>query len=151
MCLLLCLQIHIIPEAVEELDGLVDFPIGGATILFGLLALILLDNALLAAFAPTALARHAHTHAPGTKDASDFSDAGTTPSHSHQCLSNTHAQHVGVSVAGVEAQQGKHVHGKVGSAGGALAVMRQKVAAYSMELGCIFHSIIIGEAEGGEV
>lgn len=45
-------QIHIIPEAVTELNEVMDFPIGGTAVLFGILALVIMDSSLTAFWAP---------------------------------------------------------------------------------------------------
>lgn len=45
-------QVHIIPESVMELSELMDYPIGGVTVLFGILALVVVDSSLTSLWAP---------------------------------------------------------------------------------------------------
>lgn len=50
-------QVHIIPEAVTDLNDVVDFPLGGVAVLAGILALVTLDSSLTALWAPEVRAR----------------------------------------------------------------------------------------------
>lgn len=45
-------QIHIVPEAVMELSEVVSYPIGGITVLGGILVMIILESSLTALWSP---------------------------------------------------------------------------------------------------
>jgi len=158
--------VHIIPEAVHQLEGLLDFHLAGCTILFGILSLVLIDNSLAAFLTPdsykeqiratakessghschtkkpaqasTAAADkhpHDHDHSPAQDSARDLKEVdeairAASQSHSHQCLRSLNAT------------------GWVSSATAPMRNVRQYVTAYTMELGCIFHSVIIGVGVG---
>ncbi|KAI8474633.1 MAG: ZIP family transporter [Monoraphidium minutum] len=156
--------IHIVPEAVMELGEVIDFPIGGVTVLFGILMLVVADSSLTALWAPkdykdrlrASLAaggaapsqpggngfghkHHGHAHGPaiGADDAKDAKDVTSAddvldqapPPHTHSCTSSLTAR-------------------GLGGAPGRVAGLKQRVTAYTMELGCIFHSVIIGVGMG---
>ncbi|KAF8065477.1 hypothetical protein HT031_003078 [Scenedesmus sp. PABB004] len=204
--------VHIIPEAVGELNSLMEFPIGGCTILFGIVSLVIFDSSLAAWLAPPgykqqirddaaaaaaaaqqqqpqggAGAKHGaehhhaaavagaggaaaapagahkrcgggHHHGPQAApaaakgavdggDALDGAERGAEPSadaaavlggaggaaHGHQCLRSLNASGWVSSGAGDP---------------GSMVSLRQCVTAYTMELGCIFHSVIIGVGVG---
>eukprot|EP00775_Hariotina_reticulata_P007796 gene7796-7993_t len=93
--------VHIIPEAVSELNSLMEFPIGGCTVLFGIIALVLLDSWLASSLAPD-----------------------------HSCMRSLNST------------------SWVASAAAPVRNIKQYVTAYTMELGCIFHSVIIGVGVG---
>lgn len=153
-------------QAVGELNSLMDFPIGGVTILFGILALIILDSTLAAVLAPEeykaqirssvpsqarggkapCLGSHHGSSAKAKAGAADADtaaaeemssasqlagrSAAAAASHSHQCMRSLNASSF---LAGAAAP---------------LRNLRQYVTAYTMELGCIFHSVIIGVGVG---
>jgi zinc transporter 1/2/3 len=136
--------VHIIPETVHQLEGLLDFHLAGCTILFGILALVLVDSSLAAYMTPDSykqelLAKaklhhhHEHDSSSDLKQAQDDMEAAAAaaaPSHGHQCL------------------RGLNTAGWVSSAAAPMRNVRQYVTAYTMELGCIFHSVIIGIGVG---
>eukprot|EP00879_Flechtneria_rotunda_P002960 GHRR01003177.1.p1 GENE.GHRR01003177.1~~GHRR01003177.1.p1 ORF type:complete len:368 (+),score=84.80 GHRR01003177.1:176-1279(+) len=131
--------VHIIPEAVYQLDSLLEFHVGGCAVLFGIVALVLVDNCLAALLAPESYKQHIrekqvdkphgeankHDHGHGTRDV-ELQNV----SHSHQCMRTLSP------------------NGWVASAAAPTKSVRQYVTAYTMELGCIFHSIIIGVGVG---
>lgn len=135
--------VHIVPETVHQLEGLLDFHLAGCTILFGILALVLVDSSLAAYMTPDSykqellakakLHQHEHDSASDLKQAEDdikAAAAAAARSHSHQCL------------------RGLNTSGWVSSAAAPMRNVRQYVTAYTMELGCIFHSVIIGIGVG---
>lgn len=158
--------VHIVPEAVHQLEGVLDFHLAGCTILFGILVLVLIDSSLAAFLTPEpykqqiranlassarapatdhscsthkqphAVAAAADKHTPSAHDAaadlnSNVDDAiKQAASHSHQCM------------------RGLNATGWVSSASAPMRNVRQYVTAYTMELGCIFHSVIIGVGVG---
>lgn len=172
--------VHIVPETVHQLEGLLDFHLAGCTILFGILVLVLVDSALAAYMTPesykqqilanlrqqqasadasshnschgkAAAGSHRDTAAKAAaaaggkqqhheqdsasdlqhaEDAVKAAAAAAAPSHSHQCM------------------RGLNTAGWVSSAAAPMRNVRQYVTAYTMELGCIFHSVIIGVGVG---
>lgn len=135
-----------------DLAELLPYPVGGATVLFGIIALVLLDSALMSAFltsdhkqhllqlyGPGAAKDHGeHHHQPtprglleSDKGMVPQSAAGATtsaPHHSHTCLRGRAVEQWLVA--------------------GPTRDMRDYVTAYTMELGCVVHSVIIGLALG---
>eukprot|EP00878_Enallax_costatus_P000535 GHUV01000630.1.p1 GENE.GHUV01000630.1~~GHUV01000630.1.p1 ORF type:complete len:388 (+),score=25.50 GHUV01000630.1:179-1342(+) len=155
--------VHIIPEAVGELNSLMRFPIGGCTILFGILVLVIIDNSLAAFLAPDHYKQHIrdqiafkekekihekqekHGHGHGGHAPAAAADGahghdhhqhdlpvvgGNASAHSHQCLRSMNASNW------------------VANGSKPTRSIRQYVTAYTMELGCIFHSVIIGIGVG---
>eukprot|EP00775_Hariotina_reticulata_P009847 gene9847-10006_t len=172
--------VHIIPEAVTELNSLLDFPIGGCSVLFGIIMLVLLDSCLTSHLAPESQKEHVRQalrqqqiitvtatslaaasaatvmpsiskadstdtsldHQPHERTAATESSAvqdtpghiqvttAAPPPHTHTCLHNLNSTSWVASAA-------VPVHN-----------IRQYVIAYTMELGCIFHSVIIGVGLG---
>ena len=150
--------VHIVPEAVAELGEVVDFPIGGVAVLCGVLVLVALDS-LLSVICSARDARAAAGAAAGAadggraheeegaaaaaatgKDAAAVTALGipagettaaaratAAAAHGHQCMSRLTASGAGPA--------------------GWLSV-RARVTAYTMELGCIFHSVVIGVGVG---
>lgn len=112
--------IHIIPECVLELEGLMSFHIAGVTVLFGIVVLVLIDNSLAAFLAPEEYKQQIR----------DQLAQRAASAHGHQCLRSLNAT------------------GWAASAASPLANVRQYVTAYTMELGCVFHSFIIGLGVG---
>ena len=136
--------VHIIPSAMFQLAGLTEYSFGGVAVLAGILILIIIDSGLQAAWAPKEA--HALTH---THDAHDghhhqdnaeaeggdlkiavVRDGPSKPTHTHQCLRSLSQEQW------------------VASAKQPLFNAKQYVTAYTMELGCIFHSVIIGVSLG---
>lgn len=146
-------------QAVEELNSLMDFPVGGCAVLFGILVLVIIDNSLTAVLAPEhykqhirdqmaskekengrAQERHGHgEHAASAAAGIHGHDhhqhdaaavGGNASAHSHQCLRTMNASNW------------------VASGTKPTRSIRQYVTAYTMELGCIFHSVIIGIGVG---
>jgi zinc transporter ZupT len=208
-------------QAVGELNSLMEFPIGGCTILFGIVSLVVIDSALAAFMAPESYKQqileetsnhkqqqqHGHHHGKSSSRAhshSHSSSDGHDHHHHHQDdHSHTHAHarvHKGAAAAVAAAaaapqaapvvvsdvdliklanqqqqqqQEGDcaadaeaaarssvnqpHGHqclrsinasGWISSAAAPMRDLRQCVTAYTMELGCIFHSVIIGVGVG---
>jgi zinc transporter 1/2/3 len=207
-------------QAVGELNSLMEFPIGGCTILFGIVSLVVIDSALAAFMAPESYKQqileetsnhkqqqHGHHHGKSSSRAHSHnhssSDGHEHHHHHHDNHSHTHAHahaHKGAAAAGVAAaaapqaapvvvsavdliklqnqqqqqqQEGDcaadaeaaarssvnqpHGHqclrsinasGWISSAAAPMRDLRQCVTAYTMELGCIFHSVIIGVGVG---
>lgn len=148
--------VHIVPEAVVEMVGLngIEYPLGGVCVLFGVVLMVIMEHvahimhdthlahghhtrdAELAVVAP-ADACDAKHHSDGGKHHSDavapVDGDGLAPSpgpgedHSHVCVSRGSASNW---VAAGTAEAG--------------ASLRLRIVAYMFELGCIFHSFIIG-------
>uniref|UniRef100_A0A383V3N2 Zinc/iron permease n=1 Tax=Tetradesmus obliquus TaxID=3088 RepID=A0A383V3N2_TETOB len=218
--------VHIIPEAVADLNSLMHFPIGGCTILFGIISLVVIDSALAAIMAPDSYKQHileetsghqqqqqhghhhgksssSHAHSHSHSNHEDHSHGHHSHSHdthssSHNGSSHKHAHqqpHKATAAAAAAAadqeaaaavvvqdvdlikqqQQQQddaaadadaaarssvnqpHGHqclrsinasGWISSAAAPMRDLRQCVTAYTMELGCIFHSVIIGVGVG---
>jgi zinc transporter 1/2/3 len=143
-------------QAVGELNSLMAFPVGGCAILFGIVALVLIDNTMTAMLAPAAYKRQIHdsleTNVYTKKQHAHHHTAATDPT------DPKHAAAVQRDVeAATAAQSANHVHQCMHSLGATSWLasgskpannVRQYVTAYSMELGCIFHSVIIGVGLG---
>ncbi|KAI8467378.1 MAG: Zinc/iron permease [Monoraphidium minutum] len=213
--------VHIIPEAIMELDGVLPYPIGGVTVLFGIIALVITDSTLTALWAPKdykdqlladsgaapprgsasatvralkpacghshaaggrghAHARggeqqqqhghsHGHNHSDDGSSGSDDALAAVKDVAPHAAMVTTPAPPKGAppptarelaAAAGEAAAAGAHAPHThactsslsaqrwLGGGGGALDGVKQRVTAYTMELGCIFHSVIIGVGVG---
>eukprot|EP00877_Chromochloris_zofingiensis_P006292 jgi/Chrzof1/1916/Cz10g26060.t1 len=130
--------VHIIPEAVEELHGLLDYHIGGIPMLFGIILLVLIDSSMTAWFVSRASKerlQHNGAHSKSETEHTNELDTGKAAAvgsvtHVHQCLRSMNAETWLSTVS-------KPV-----------VNVRQYVTAYTMELGCIFHSVIIGVGVG---
>lgn len=173
--------IHIIPECVLELEGLMSFHIAGVTVLFGIVVLVLIDNSLAAFLAPEEykqqirdqLAQRAATDAAARSGGSSHSchGHGTGKAHVAAAPADSLAAKdvealpapggdeppLEVSLKAAQAAASAHGHqclrslnatGWAASAASPLANVRQYVTAYTMELGCVFHSFIIGLGVG---
>lgn len=97
--------VHIIPEAIELLTSISEYPLGGVCVLVGTLTMIVVEQVC-------------HEHST-----TDIGNADHEHGHQHLCAS-PHKPADNVLAA-------KHT-----------------VMVYCMELGCIFHSIIIGTSLG---
>uniref|UniRef100_A0A383WMG0 Zinc/iron permease n=1 Tax=Tetradesmus obliquus TaxID=3088 RepID=A0A383WMG0_TETOB len=150
--------VHIIPSAVGELNSLMTFPVGGCAILFGIIALVLIDNTMTALLAPPAYKQH-------IRDGLESNNKNNKQPHQHHHSAAAtdpsdpkHAVAVQRDVeAATAAQSSNHVHQCMRTLGASswlasgskpASNVRQYVTAYSMELGCIFHSVIIGVGLG---
>ncbi|GBF90062.1 zinc-nutrition responsive transporter [Raphidocelis subcapitata] len=169
--------VHIVPEAVAELAEVVDFPIGGVTVLFGVLALVVLDSSLTAQWAPEDYKRRLREAQHAAEDSAAAAAGAAAKSLDHACPADGKAGELpppalmsgkdvaaalgeAAAAATAGAARAPHTHACASAfaaqrwlAGGAaddspLAGVKQKVTAYSMELGCIFHSVIIGVGVG---
>lgn len=176
--------VHIIPEAIYELDTLVEYHLGGTVVLFGVLVLVLIDNIMAAAVAPkgykdqirqelerkSAVCGHGKAAAAaGGRQRPGKALGGGHHHHHHEQQQHEHggaggaghaapvspAQDAELAVLGAAAD--KHTHqcmrslsasSWVSSAAAPLFNVRQYVTAWTMELGCIFHSVIIGVGVG---
>jgi zinc transporter 1/2/3 len=135
--------VHIIPSAMFQLAGLTAYSFGGVAVLAGIFLLIIIDTGLQAALTPKDTHAHSHDeHRDGghglghvhTEIAGDLKVAvqggPSKPTHTHQCLRSVSQEHW------------------VASAEKPLFNVKQYVTAYTMELGCIFHSVTIGVSLG---
>ncbi|GIL77054.1 hypothetical protein Vretimale_3218 [Volvox reticuliferus] len=153
--------VHIIPEAVQEMTDLggIEYPLGGTCALAGIALMILLEH--VAHIMHNGENNVVRVGAGGTAAAAVAAVAADTVSDCTlkvppSCSSDLQNKDSGIAT-GVTALQ-PHAHGCVsrGSAtnwisAGALEAMgslRLKVIAYLFELGCIFHSFIIGLSLG---
>lgn len=162
--------VHIVPEAVHQLEGLTNFHLAGCTILFGILVLVLIDNSLAAFLTPESYKEQirsnllkdpstghsCHSHKPQHTDAAAGKEGKDQHHHHHDHASTDSAQDL-QQVDDAIKQAASHSHqcmrglnatGWVSSAAAPMRNVRQYVTAYTMELGCIFHSIIIGVGVG---
>jgi zinc transporter 1/2/3 len=155
--------VHIIPSAIFQLAGLTQYSFGGVAVLAGIFILMAIDSALQAAWAPKSATGHHSSrsshdachrsasaqshgqHGQSRNPGSDDSPAGRTgdikvilqedgrsgslrgPTHTHHCLRGL-SQEQWVASADMSSSQS----------------LKQCVTAYTLELGCIFHSVIIG-------
>jgi zinc transporter 1/2/3 len=133
------------------------FPIGGCAILFGIIALVLIDNTMTALLAPPSYKQH-------IRNSLENNNRYSNPHqhHHHSAASDPSDPKHTVAVqrdveAATAAQSANHVHQCMRSLGASSWLasgskpannVRQYVTAYSMELGCIFHSVIIGVGLG---
>jgi zinc transporter 1/2/3 len=195
----------------SELNSLVEYPVGGVTVLGGLLLLMMVDNILVAYLVPrskqhqhddadghihgstkaavasgvedkdagsplhglevvhgqdtkvSTAAQHIHSSKGADKDVESGGRGGgggavssqqrhSVGTHSHQCLSSFSAHQMNMASTSSCDGTGEQYAGKGGGAGSMdmslYVTLRQMVTAYSMELGCIFHSFIIGLSAG---
>lgn len=179
--------VHIVPEAVHQLEGVVEFHLAGCTILFGILVLVLIDTCLAAFLTPESYKQqiranlassagvpasghscsshkqphaHAHTHAAAAaadKQQQQQDQDQDQHHHHHAPSANDSAADLNNNVDDAIKQAASHSHqcmrglnatGWVSSASAPMRNIRQYVTAYTMELGCIFHSVIIGVGVG---
>lgn len=169
--------VHIVPEAVHQLEGVVEFHLAGCTVLFGILSLVLIDNALAAYLTPesykqqilakykeaTAHSCHNHGQPQGDMAAATAAAAPDADQHSHkhehiaaedsakdlkEQEDSTVITAAAASAHGHQCLRGLNATGWVSSAAAPMRNVRQYVTAYTMELGCIFHSVIIGMGVG---
>lgn len=177
--------VHIVPEAVHQLEDVVEFHLAGCTVLFGILSLVLIDNALAAYLTPEsykqqilaknteATAHSCHSHGQPQGEAAATAAAAASDGHQHphkhdhiaadDSAKDLKAQDVkqqqddASAITAAAAAAAPHGHqclrglnatGWVSSAAAPMRNVRQYVTAYTMELGCIFHSVIIGMGVG---
>jgi zinc transporter ZupT len=117
------------PQALEQLEGLpLNFPVpvGGCAILVGILLLVILDSTLAGILAPESYRNELQED----ESNSVITEPNTRKGSLHHC-------HFGSSNAAPLTE---------GAA--AMKTIRQGVTAVTMELGCIFHSVIIGISVG---
>ena len=136
--------IHVIPEAMFQLAGLTEYSFGGVAVLGGILILLVIDSCLQAAWAPkSSVVAHSDTtpsQSEGTSQATGpiknsdvkvaVADEGNfrpSATHTHHCLRSL-SQERWVSASAQSPSNN----------------LKQGLTAYTMELGCIFHSVIIG-------
>ncbi len=159
--------IHIAPEAIEDLAQLTEYPVGGVCIVGGVLLCLVLDAMLMALYAsstnsassggrPCMHKRAAEARGAGGSSKTDVDVEASAKDaemalalpqsglhchgHNHACLRASSATHQ----AAVSAMEEASVSGDKQAA----AVAAKKIAvAYTMEAGCIFHSVIIGLGE----
>jgi zinc transporter 1/2/3 len=144
-------------QAVGELNSLMVFPVGGCAILFGIVVLVLIDNTMTAMLAPAAYKQQIQDKL----ETNVYTKKQHTHQHSAAASDPTDAKHAAAVQRDVEAataaQSAGHMHQCMRSLGstswlasGAKPAInvRQYVTAYSMELGCIFHSVVIGVGLG---
>lgn len=151
-------------QAVGELNSLMTFPVGGCTILFGIIVLVLIDNSLAAFLAPEhykqhiqeeiaakedpALKPHKHDHGAHAHSAAAAAD-GHKHGHQHEVAIGSSAAAAAAAAAHThQCLRSMNASNWVASGSKPTRSIRQYVTAYTMELGCIFHSIIIGIGVG---
>lgn len=191
----MCCILPFYAQAVEDLHSLIEFPVGGCTILFGIILLVIIDSSLAAFLAPKTYKdainkdNNTNNHIHGSQSSqktnkslknlsvikdsachtelvvvratpdspmigaakqhdlelqADHGSSSSTdenlpvllprvnspPPHGHQCLNPLKG------------------NGWLTSAETPVKTLRQYVTAYTMEMGCIFHSLIIGIGVG---
>lgn len=134
------------------------FPVGGCAILFGIIALVLIDNTMTAVLTPPAQKQHIRDSLN-----SDSHETKAYRQHHHSAApagSTDPKREVAVQrdvEAATAARPATHAHQCMNSLGASswlasgskpASSVRQYVTAYSMEAGCIFHSVIIGVGLG---
>lgn len=171
-------QIHIIPEGLEQLSGEslgLDYPLGGIPVALGLLSMVLVDylasylmssrQVRRAAAASAGAAANAHAR-PSGKGSSGGGGAVALPPCCDSAASGDAEQGgfvalpSGDAAAAVPAAAAaaapmtgastflahSHHHHHLPTC--EITSIRRCVAAYTMELGCVFHSVIIGVSIG---
>ncbi|KAI8464492.1 MAG: Zinc/iron permease [Monoraphidium minutum] len=138
--------IHIIPEGLEQLDSLdLGYPIGGIPVVFGLLVIVFFDYAACAFI----------LHRRSQRDALGAAKPAAPPPPPPCCPEQGDAEQALPPAAAVSAKMASSMTGVTPMAHShhhlpqcVITGVRQYVACYTMELGCMFHSVIIGVAIG---
>jgi zinc transporter 1/2/3 len=123
MCFLLLLNL----QALEQLEGLpLNFPvpIGGCAILVGILLLVILDSTIAGILAPESYRNELQEDETNSVITEASARKGTLHCHSSSSAASLSA------------------------AAASMKTVRQGVTAVTMELGCVFHSVIIGIGVG---
>jgi zinc transporter 1/2/3 len=155
--------IHILPEAYEQLDGFVGYSWGGVAAVGGVVVLACVESLLQARVLDAMPQGQAMQSGDGVHSFGGASGV-LHGHHSHSSNGNKAATADAAAkqaaleegVTAVQLPQPHHHHAClhstpdafVASAAGELQSVRQHLAAYTMELGCIFHSVIIGVSIG---
>lgn len=87
---------------------------------------------------------HDHHHDHHDHDETTTADYHHASQHTHQCLRSSSAQRWQLAAAADGNTQTAHTANERAARAAALRKVKLTVGAYAMELGCIFHSIIIG-------
>lgn len=134
--------VHIVPEALEQLDGLplkFPVPVGGCAILAGILLLVILDSTLAGILAPESYRNELQEQEEEDKDSSTCA-VTSTEHHSN----STPKKGADFHCHRIHSSSSENVS----EAAAKMKTIRQGVTAVTMELGCIFHSVIIGIGVG---
>jgi zinc transporter 1/2/3 len=143
--------IHIIPSAYFELAGLVEYNFGGVVVLGGVLLLVIIESSLQSFYLHRPAGSNPCGHGPHGGDSARAIEAHDVDA--EKAAASTEAS----LAAHVRQPSGTHGHECLRSvttdtfvafASGPLQRVRHYVTAYTMELGCIFHSVIIGVSIG---
>jgi zinc transporter 1/2/3 len=154
--------IHIIPSAYFDLAGLVGYDLGGIVVLGGVIMLIIIESSLQSFYLQphrpnTSGAPHACAHGPHAAGSAADAPHGHHAEHDVDAEKAAAAAEASMVVHMRNPSSGGHGHECLRSvttdtfvafAAGPLQRIRHYVTAYTMELGCIFHSVIIGVSIG---
>ena len=160
VCLALAL-IHIIPEGIEQLEGLgLGYPLGGVPVVVGLLSIVCLDYAAALVAARREQQRLAVLRA---KQASvDVDDNAAVAAAGTVAAAAAAASDAELGCVTLHQQQRQQPHEQPCAAGDHqhqhqhhehlahchTEQLRRCVAAYSLEASCVFHSVVIGVGIG---
>lgn len=125
------LQIHIIPDSIKDFQLLLEYPIGGITATAGLMSLVVLDYVLTYYLTPD-------TYKQQIRTALEHNKPGATD------IAVKDPEGGGMPPAGIISHQHVHAFNHHHAPSGDISTVRQYITSYTMELGCIFHSVIIG-------
>ncbi|GBF95975.1 zinc-nutrition responsive transporter [Raphidocelis subcapitata] len=155
--------VHVLPEGLEMLAPLTPFPLGAVLAALGLLSVLAIDHAATARYAPepwkrqlraaVLLASGADEAPPGAPEAARARASGGAGKGLEAPLSPTEAHAADgcrscagevAAAAGVPSHPAQLIHSHHHSPGHPVTGLRQLVAAYTLEAGCVFHSVILG-------
>jgi hypothetical protein len=150
----------VLPEASESLEVLTPFPLGAVLAIAGILTLLAIDYSVTSLLAPepfksqlraavrlsrapppaaiTEKAAALDSEAAAPADAGGEGAAANAEDGCRGCAAAT------ATAAGVVGHAAPLLHSHHHSAGHPIATLRQLVACYTLEAGCVFHSVIIG-------
>jgi zinc transporter 1/2/3 len=150
--------IHVLPEAYEQLEGFVGYSWGGVAAVGGVVVLACVESLLQARVLDNLPQGQSVESADGLHGLGAHHGHHTLSSNGKAAAADAAAKQVALEegVRRVQVPQPHHHHAClhstpdafVASAAGELQNVRQYLAAYTMELGCIFHSVIIGVSIG---
>lgn len=158
--------VHIVPESIhylEELEEKIEYPIAGTTVLFGILALIIIEHTVYTYYADRRSAAASGASTPkngGLVHLDVHDDAGKQPPSPEKPLKqhehiHDHHQHGQPSARASSHADHGHSHDCVAThnagnwalgagADTSFTGLRQAITAYVMEAGCLVHSILLG-------
>lgn len=126
--------VHVLPDSSEDLEGLWASypPLAGACSIAGVLVMLVTDHCLMSLMEPEACVLATSGECHGSQ-AGTGKDSGASPHiHTHACVHMTSAASVAV----------------ISSGGADRTTLQLQISAYLMELGCVFHSVLIGISLG---